>query len=125
MENQLKEPFAAKASLPNAGSVRFRNVSHTSTNFRATLQAVNVGIDKIDQIGGRLYGYAILPNKTSYTITLNSPFNETSVNIGVTNIRDCNIAHYKKKAKFVAEYIVRDGSAIATPTPASVTWDGP
>lgn len=125
--SEYMEPVNAirAAAIPNLGSVHFYNPNHTSANFRATLRATNIGLDRIDQIGGRVYGYAILPNKTSYTQVLNSPFNETSVNIGTTKIRDVNIAHYKKKAKFVADYIVRDGKDVVKPPNASVEWQGP
>ncbi|MEK5231249.1 hypothetical protein MHB42_05690 [Lysinibacillus sp. FSL K6-0232] len=111
--------------LPNAGMVMFRNVSHSDTLFYATLYARNIGVDSIDQIGGNLYGYAILPNTNYYTPVVKQFFNETSIKPFIDRkIGDYNIPHYKNKASFMAEYVVRDGSKTVTPTPAGVTFLG-
>lgn len=107
------------------GSVVFRNVSHSNKLFYATLIARNIGVDSIDQIGGRVYGYAILPNKNYSTIVLNEFFNETYIKPFLDRkIGDYNFAHYKNKASFMADYIVKDGNQVIKPKPAGVSFNG-
>ena len=111
--------------LPNFGSVEFRNISHSSKLFYASLYATNIGVDSIDQIGGKLYGYAILPNTSYYTLVLSEFFNETYIKPFIDRkIGDFNIAHFKNKAKFVADYVVKEGSQVVNPSPASVIFNG-
>jgi len=112
-------------TLPNAGMVMFRNVTHSDKLFYATLYARNIGVDSIDQIGGRVYGYAILPNTDYSTIVLNEFFNETYIKPFLDRkIGDYNFAHHKNRASFMAEYVVREGDQVVTPTPAGVSFVG-
>lgn len=112
-------------TFPNAGSAIFRNVDHDDKLFYATLIVTNFGIDSIDQIGGYVYGYAILPNKDYSVAVLKEYFNETSVKPFLDRkVGDYNFAHHKNRASFMAEYVVREGNQIVKPTPAGVSFRG-
>lgn len=112
-------------SIAALGSVVFRDVSHNDTLFYATLYARNMGIGSIDQIGGRVYGYAMLPNTNYSTIVLNNFFNETHIKPFLDRkIGSYNIAHYKNKASFMADYVVKDGKTVLRPSPAGVEFNG-
>lgn len=109
----------------NLGSLVFRDISHSDTLFYASLYARNAGLSSIDQIGGRVYGYAMLPNTDYSTIVMNNFFNETYIKpFIVRKIGSYNIAHYKNRASFMADYVVRDGNQVVTPTPAGVSFVG-
>jgi len=123
-ELNAAKKIQARGSV-NLGSVVFRDMSHSDTLFYASLYARNAGLSSIDQIGGRVYGYAMLPNTNYSTIVMNNFFNETYIKPFIDRkIGSYNIAHYKNKASFMADYVVKDGNSVLTPTPAGVEFNG-
>lgn len=107
----------------NVGMMGFRNPSHSSTKFTATLQFTNIGFSKIDSLNGMV---------TPYTKTTNGGWvqsgefeyiAETDLIIGTTILGNFSAPHKDRGAKLEAVgVIVQKGKGVVL-DPASAIYN--
>lgn len=124
-ENELNTQSMNILGLPNAGTLSWKDGSRGSNTFSSMLYAVNIGLDPIDQIGGRVYGYSNVSGVVGeYIKSLDSPFNESSLWPGTTNIRSYSVTHYSRPCALKASYVVNDDGELITNQEA-IIWSQP
>lgn len=93
------------------GGVGFQNFSRDSKLFNAQPQVINyLPLTTIDQIGGYIKTYSILPGTSSYLLQKKAYYSIAKVKTGVTKVGGkLSVPHYNRNAKMTMDGIVLDG----------------